>query len=67
MGCNRPSDRGCSGRLDDDLSHRQRTQGTLMSSTAQGLQLFVASQTVQEFNQLVDEVANGKSRQPGRK
>ena len=56
MGCNRPIDRGGSYRLDDDLCHRQRTQGTLMTSTAQELQLLAGSQTVQEFNQLIDGI-----------
>ena len=56
MGCNRPSDRGCSSRLADDLGHRQRTQGPLVTSTAQELQLLAGSQTVQEFNQLIDGI-----------
>ena len=56
MGCNRPSDRGCNGRLADGLGHRERTQGALMTSTAQELQLLFGSQTVQEFNQLIDGI-----------
>ena len=53
MGCNRPSDRGCSGRLDDDLGHRQRFEGQMMAPI-QDLQLLVTSQTVHEFNQVID-------------
>jgi hypothetical protein len=56
MGCDCARYCGCSGRLADDLGHRQRTQGTLMTSTAQELQLLAGSQTVQEFNQLIDGI-----------
>ena len=36
-------------------------------AAVEDLPLLVTSQTVQEFNQLVDEVADGKSRPPGLK
>jgi hypothetical protein len=56
MGCYCARYCGCSGRLADDLGHSQRTQGALMSSTARELQLLAGSQTIQEFNQLIDGI-----------